>query len=379
MEGTGYAITEIIWWLLVSALIGFVIGWLLRKWFLDRQEDEKLAELEVEQEEQRTALQAELDNWKGKVAGLSNDLDQRSADLDRMKKQVDERDQKIAGFEQKASAHRSEVTKLQQKVEDREATIASLRNDKGKEDSQVPGLRREIDAAIGTIGALRKDTDGYKSTIEALRADLDNERHTQARLEEELAAARSEAAAATSALANTQNSADGLQARIDELESMTSGAGDLEARIASLEAQLATVSSERDTTAASLAELEAEHADGGARLTAAQDAAAGAPAPLPDLPAKDVAVAKVAEIARRTRGDGPMVDDDLKKIHGVGPKLERLLKGMDITSFRQVANFTVDDIQYVTAALDAFPGRIERDDWMSSAADEHLKKYGDPA
>jgi predicted flap endonuclease-1-like 5' DNA nuclease len=33
----------------------------------------------------------------------------------------------------------------------------------------------------------------------------------------------------------------------------------------------------------------------------------------------------------------------------------------------------------VTAALDAFPGRIERDDWMSSAAEQHQSKYGEPA
>ncbi len=56
-----------------------------------------------------------------------------------------------------------------------------------------------------------------------------------------------------------------------------------------------------------------------------------------------------------------------------------LLKSMGITSFRQVANFTAEDVQYVTAALDAFPGRIERDDWMSSAAEEHSKKYTEPA
>ena len=44
-----------------------------------------------------------------------------------------------------------------------------------------------------------------------------------------------------------------------------------------------------------------------------------------------------------------------------------------------IANFEADDIAYVTAALDAFKGRIERDDWMGSAAAEHLKKYGEPA
>lgn len=33
MRGTGYAIVEIIWWLLAAAAIGFAIGWTLRKWF----------------------------------------------------------------------------------------------------------------------------------------------------------------------------------------------------------------------------------------------------------------------------------------------------------------------------------------------------------
>ena len=95
------------------------------------------------------------------------------------------------------------------------------------------------------------------------------------------------------------------------------------------------------------------------------------------LPDKETATAMMAEIAARTRGTGPRVEDDLKLIHGVGPKLDGLLKSMDITSFRQVALFTSDDIAYVTAALDAFPGRIERDDWMSSAAEQHELKYGD--
>ena len=87
----------------------------------------------------------------------------------------------------------------------------------------------------------------------------------------------------------------------------------------------------------------------------------------------------MSEIAARTAGGGPAADDDLKKVHGIGPKLERTLKGLGITSFRQIANFEADDITYVTAALDAFKGRIERDDWMSSAAELHAEKYGEPA
>lgn len=98
-----------------------------------------------------------------------------------------------------------------------------------------------------------------------------------------------------------------------------------------------------------------------------------------ETPSKQEGLARVAEIAERTAGGFPIMDDDLKQIHGIGPKLERTLKDLGIGSFRQIANFETEDIAYVAAALDAFRGRIERDDWMSSAAEHHMKKYDSPA
>ncbi|MCL1906307.1 MAG: hypothetical protein FWG08_00015 [Propionibacteriaceae bacterium] len=88
---------------------------------------------------------------------------------------------------------------------------------------------------------------------------------------------------------------------------------------------------------------------------------------------------RVKAIAERTAGKGPVAKDDLRKIHGVGDVLSKLLKSMGITSFRQVANFTAEDVEAVEAALDCFPGRVTRDDWMSSAREEHEKKYGEKA
>jgi predicted flap endonuclease-1-like 5' DNA nuclease len=49
---------------------------------------------------------------------------------------------------------------------------------------------------------------------------------------------------------------------------------------------------------------------------------------------------------------------------------------MGITSFRQVARFTPEDVAIVNEALDVFPGRIERDDWMASARELHREVYG---
>lgn len=60
--------------------------------------------------------------------------------------------------------------------------------------------------------------------------------------------------------------------------------------------------------------------------------------------------------------------DDLKKISGVGPVLEKKLNALGITTFAQVAAFTPDDIAMVDDAL-SFKGRIDRDNWLEQAAE----------
>ncbi len=59
--------------------------------------------------------------------------------------------------------------------------------------------------------------------------------------------------------------------------------------------------------------------------------------------------------------------DDLKKISGVGPVLEKKLNAMGIFHYWQIAQFTPEDIAKVDEAL-SFKGRIERDGWVEQAA-----------
>lgn len=58
--------------------------------------------------------------------------------------------------------------------------------------------------------------------------------------------------------------------------------------------------------------------------------------------------------------------DDLKKISGVGPVLEKKLHGLGITKYAQVAAFTEEDVTRVDDAL-SFKGRIGREDWIGQA------------
>lgn len=68
--------------------------------------------------------------------------------------------------------------------------------------------------------------------------------------------------------------------------------------------------------------------------------------------------------------DGPRggAADDLKKINGVGPKLEKLLNEMGFYHFDQIAKWGPEEIAWVDARL-TFKGRIERDNWVDKAAE----------
>jgi predicted flap endonuclease-1-like 5' DNA nuclease len=68
--------------------------------------------------------------------------------------------------------------------------------------------------------------------------------------------------------------------------------------------------------------------------------------------------------------------DDLKLIVGVGPVLERMLHNLGITTFRQIARWTARDVAEFDAKLPEFPGRIQRDQWVTQARALHESKYG---
>jgi predicted flap endonuclease-1-like 5' DNA nuclease len=150
-------------------------------------------------------------------------------------------------------------------------------------------------------------------------------------LRAELAAAREAQGRLETSLAELRELADSRDSRARGLEqALESG----RARIARLEQELSE-----------------------ARLAGAEGATAGDVAP-------------IAEPVRGTRPPAlpsPEGDpDDLKKISGIGPGIERTLHGLGIYHFRQIAQFTPDNVAWVDQRL-RFRGRIEREDWIGQA------------
>lgn len=68
--------------------------------------------------------------------------------------------------------------------------------------------------------------------------------------------------------------------------------------------------------------------------------------------------------------------DDLKRISGIGATIERQLAEIGITTYRQIAHFTDEDIERVGAHIDFFPDRIRREGWVVQAAALHRETYG---
>ncbi len=69
--------------------------------------------------------------------------------------------------------------------------------------------------------------------------------------------------------------------------------------------------------------------------------------------------------------------DDLKNIHGIGPVIEQSLNDMGINNYRQIASLTRKEIEEIADILKIFPGRIERDNWVGSA--KKLLDDGNPS
>ncbi|MEM8977320.1 MAG: hypothetical protein AAGD43_35170, partial [Pseudomonadota bacterium] len=68
--------------------------------------------------------------------------------------------------------------------------------------------------------------------------------------------------------------------------------------------------------------------------------------------------------------------DDLKRIKGVGPVMERTMNELGIYHFRQVARLDAAGIEWVSANIETFPDRIRRDRWVEQAHELHTEKYG---
>lgn len=315
----GYLIGEILICLILAALIGAVIAWLLRGVRCRSRENELLDELK---------------QTHSKVDSAEGELRRQEASLVDLRSEFESQVQALKTRDEELSTVKASLVERDERIAALESELAMLRDEK---EVEITSLREHI------------------GTLEPLQGQLDESQTERNRLQGELQVLK-----------------DSMQAEVQKLNAeLSSTTSEKEAELERLRAeleetaqQLHTEAAERDTT---IERLESD-------LRAASDQEKRALkkqlAESKDRP-KAAEVLPAGQLFKR-----PAESDDLKKVWGIGPKLEKTLNRLGITTFAQIARFTADDIERVSHALDFFPGRIIRDGWTDGAAKEHYKKYG---
>jgi len=111
------------------------------------------------------------------------------------------------------------------------------------------------------------------------------------------------------------------------------------------------------------ARLAASRLDGNASADDDLDDSSGKSAPDTDTGISTTEVGVKPQLLDAPR-DGKA--DDLKRVSGVGPKIEGILNSLGVYHFDQIAGWSADEIEWVDGQL-KFKGRIDREDWINQA------------
>jgi predicted flap endonuclease-1-like 5' DNA nuclease len=317
--------------LAVALLVGVIVGWIFRgnkssseKLAINRGWQEQLAAQRQEHErllEQNKSLMEQNSQYQAS----NKDSKMRASELsDALKEAFERRDElqrQIKGIRSNLEATVAERNQLQSEVKSHSEV----------HDSSADQLRSRDE----TIARLRSDLDSWRERVPPLvdRFRIRNEEAQQ--LEADLAAARNQIQALEDMIGSDQT-------RVEPV--------DPEALGETLDASNDPDDDEADPLEDFEYAAEVETVD--------------------DFAEVDGGFNNIDESSHR---------DNLKKIKGVGPAIEKTLNEMGIVRFQQIADMSEYDIDRVARRLKGFRSRIYREDWIGQARNYLDRKLGGSA
>lgn len=254
---------------------------------------------------------------------------------------------------------------------ERDTTVAKIRHELDDQRQQIPTLESSLRERSDLIAELesnliewREKVPGVQSRLEASESEKDRLTADNARLQERLGAIEAQHRASSTddskqreALADWQRKYEACAKRAREAEAKAEQS-ELTARDIAQELDASLVA-QKANAAKALEERDARIRELDEQLAAARKQGAS-PAPRPSGVKPD------GLLEQRPAAE-PV--DDLKKIRGVGPVLEKTLNELGIYFFRQIAAFDDDHIDWVADHINTFGGRIKRDQWVEQATE----------
>ncbi len=338
----------------------------------------------------------------GELKALSGQLAERESEISELRKQVGT----MAGLTQQLSEREARLAQLQASLDDSqqkyhtfEAEIGTLRQNLVGKEADLTGLFSRIalleplnDQVADLNDKLRKSTTGSESETGSLQkrsAELESLTGQAGERESLIAKLRLQ----LSELAPLTLEVQSREARIREfdnlIKSRDSELVQLNAHNQELAAKLQTLSAEKESELAPLRlqvreiaglNKQVEESNRLAATVREKDqeiARLRARTTELEMMAREVKESKANVSAASAMPPSNNEKDDLKKIFGIGPVLEKLLNSHGIYCFQQIAEWKQEDVQHYDHLLEDFRGRIVRDDWVSGASEEQARKYGD--
>jgi predicted flap endonuclease-1-like 5' DNA nuclease len=304
-------------------------------------------------------LSTETESANRVAAAARGEVERLAIELNRVRAEADVRvAAALASLQSPPPAHGREPDALLvvrdaeiRDLEERLAVLTAARNAELRRlNERIAALERlylEIEGRDRRIEELELELKDATETLESVRTEA-------ARLELRLAEAGREIAAARQVSVTATELRERLaeaHTRLEDLETAVVRSRSSSGEVQQLRTML-SAERERNVRLVRRATLEARPEFGSAIEAATR--------PLQD------AIARL-EQELVARPEPVPIPDDVTLIRGIGPKIATLLADHGITSLRQIAGFTAEDIAHIGPLLPVYPGRIVADRWIDQA------------
>jgi len=377
--------------LLVAAGIGAVVGWLLRHRSAssnDHQLADRETELRIKEQALDTALYelkvktSSLMALESKVASLESLSRSTQQELTFRQERIENLQKELADTKQRSvTAEREHQAELQ-RLADQDTILAAYAKEARQANAARTAAQQELIQKEQDIIGLKQhlaETVDQLAEVDRLREQVADLEPAQGRvhwLEVQLSEKEAQHRRAVHDLENQLAVRDRRLAELAQQEQLLQ---ERDRRIGALEGRINDLQ-ELQSEVAGQAKMMGEQEEEISRLrkrlvevrTALRVRESGHVVARPNGPANQLSLqighAKTANTSQK---------DDLKKIHGIGPVIERALNKMGTYTYIQIARWTPTDIAKVARKLETVPERIKRDNWIASAKKQHREKYGE--
>jgi predicted flap endonuclease-1-like 5' DNA nuclease len=385
-------IVQILGCLLVAAAIGVGVGWLLRQRTALTNEHQ-LTDLETELRVKGHALDTAIYDLKVKTSALMA-LESKVASLESLgrsaqqevasrQERIDRLQQELKESQAQSASAQAECDALLRRLNDQETAVAAYANEVRQANAARTKAQEEVvlkEQELSDLHHRLDDTAGRLADVDRLRTQIAELEPAQGRvhwLEVQLSEKEAQHRRAVQIL-ETDLAARGR--RLAEFAQQTELLAERDHHIASLErrvvelqalqAEMAGQAKMMDEQEEEISRLRKRLGEVRAALRVRDD---GSPVlARPNGPANQLSL----HIPAPKQATGTR-KDDLKKIHGIGPAIERALNKMGTFTYVQIAKWKDSDIARVARKLETVPGRIKRDNWIAGAKKQHREKYGE--